>query len=154
MTPDSSRRPRVPMQGRYRDLPCCEQSDDVQAVFPAVTTSIPAARIWACHQLTRYGQGQAAELVALLVTELTTNVLQHTCSARFTVRLSLTDRVEVAVHDNDPATTPRVIGDSEQEDSGRGLALIEAFSDAWGHHSTANGKWVWFRLDPDPWATE
>ncbi|MFG2871181.1 ATP-binding protein [Streptomyces sp. NPDC048338] len=96
---------------------------------------------------------------ALGVTELLTNVHRHAQpDKRCTVEIELLlDRLTVSVRDHDPRI-PAVGGAaaaggpaSEAVDdlatSGRGLAIIEAFSESWGirTHGEA-GKVVWFTL--------
>lgn len=48
-----------------------------------------------------------------------------------------------------PSTAPRP-ADVGLAESGRGLALVEAFADAWGVRDRVVGKTVWARLLVDP----
>ena len=66
-----------------------------------------------------------------------------------------TSRLVCAVRD--PSHDSPVAGDSDDfsAESGRGLFLVDSFSDSWGWHplaGTLSGKVVWalFRLGPQP----
>jgi len=84
----------------------------------------------------------------LVLSEVVTNVVRHTSSKRFTVRVDLSDGVEVAVHDSDP-TMPKVRAAQSSDESGRGMVMVQALADDWGVHAVTGGKWVWFRLSRD-----
>ncbi|WP_274555222.1 ATP-binding protein [Streptomyces spiramyceticus] len=92
------------------------------------------------------------DLAALGVTELLTNVHRHaepdkTCTVKIELLL---DRLTVSVHDHDPRL-PTVRAADAGETSGRGLALIEAFSESWGVRPQGDtGKVVWFTLPAPP----
>ncbi|HEY6797608.1 MAG TPA: hypothetical protein VI248_23280, partial [Kineosporiaceae bacterium] len=77
-------------------------ADELLAVFPAVPSSVPTARRWACQQLILRGvDDSTAQAAALLVSELATNAVLHTRSARFTVCLDAADDIEIGVLDHD-----------------------------------------------------
>ncbi|MFJ3923112.1 ATP-binding protein [Streptomyces sp. NPDC090022] len=90
---------------------------------------------------------------ALGVTELLSNVHRHAqpdkaCTVEIELLLG---RLTVSVHDNDPRLP--VLKDSDPlETCGRGLALVEAVSEAWGarHRADSPGKVVWFSLRAAP----
>ena len=81
----------------------------------------------------------------LLVSEIVTNAVVHTASRRFVVQLDVASCVVVAVHDSDP-TRQRPRQARLWDGGGRGLALVEELSDAWGTRGVEDGKWVWFRV--------
>lgn len=139
----------MPAPTRARSLPPARVGDRRQlcAVFLATTSSVPAARAWVCKQLTDQGHEGAAQVVALLVSELTTNAVRHATTTQFRVCLHLTGHgVEVAVHDDDPATTPGIRQAGDRDEDGRGLAVVAALSHDWGIGVTDAEKWVWFHL--------
>lgn len=85
---------------------------------------------------------------ALGVTELLTNVHRHAQPDKMcTVDVELVlDRLTVSVLDHDPRL-PTLRHSGMAATSGRGLALVAAFSESWGvrPHGEA-GKVVWFTL--------
>lgn len=103
--------------------------------------------------LAEWGVGEddlaSAELV---VSELVTNSVQHgrvpgrLVELRLAYDLAKTVSVEVsdAGDHRPPATAPDDPGDLPE--SGRGLALVTAFADAWGVRDREVGKTVWARF--------
>ncbi|WKK25315.1 ATP-binding protein [Streptomyces olivoreticuli] len=97
--------------------------------------------------LQQHGRLDLADTACLLVTELVTNGVVHTKSP-VTVDLSCRSRVlRVDVHDTSPEVPARVNTGWEDE-SGRGLTLIDSCARAWGVRPAAQGpgKAVWFTL--------
>ncbi len=97
--------------------------------------------------LTRWELDRLADPAALALTELVANVVRHVPGRRCSV-LMLREpyglRVEVA--DAVPgAVIAKLAGPLEE--SGRGLALVEAVTDRWGVDERADGKTVWFECD-------
>lgn len=93
---------------------------------------------------------EKADWVVLLVSELVTNVLEHTDScAEVTLQTSI-DQLLIEVGDDDP-TAPvmrTVATDEVAEPSGRGLRLLARLVDEWGvRPRIPMGKTVWFRMD-------
>lgn len=79
----------------------------------------------------------------LLLSELVTNAVLHAQSAP-DVAISLSrERVHVEVRDQD-ADVVRPRRASDDEESGRGLALVDALALAWGETHLPDGKVVWF----------
>ncbi|MFC9700703.1 ATP-binding protein [Streptomyces sp. NPDC056943] len=97
--------------------------------------------------LTRWELDGLSDAATLALTELVANVVRHVPGRRCSV-LMLREpyglRVEVA--DAVPgAVIAKLAGPLEE--SGRGLALVEAVTDRWGVDETAGGKTVWFECD-------
>jgi anti-sigma regulatory factor (Ser/Thr protein kinase) len=97
--------------------------------------------------------GVDLDVVALLVSELVTNVVLHTRStARVRVRQDARRiRVEVS-DDHPPLPVIRSVGGPQV--SGRGLRIVEQLADRWGVEAHVagpagprQGKTVWFELD-------
>ncbi|MFI9207089.1 ATP-binding protein [Streptomyces sp. NPDC053253] len=97
--------------------------------------------------LTRWELDRLADPAALALTELVANVVRHVPGRRCSV-LMLREpyglRVEVA--DAVPGAVIAKLADPLDE-SGRGLALVEAVTDRWGVDERADGKTVWFECD-------
>lgn len=88
--------------------------------------------------------------VQLCASELVTNVIRHLGEGvPVTVRVSRDDggRIRLEVTDPDPRVLPvlRAAVDAEEE-SGRGLALLEALTARWGVTQGPGRKTVWCEL--------
>ena len=83
-----------------------------------------------------------------MLTELATNAALHARSA-YTVHLLLDDgHLLVEVTDSSPAM-PQQRHYGTGATTGRGIALVEALSTAWGVESSPTGKTVWCRVGSD-----
>nr|WP_236055298.1 ATP-binding protein [Streptomyces sabulosicollis] len=89
-----------------------------------------------------------------VVAELVANAVDHARGRcfRFVVTRTSEHRVRIAVidrsHDEPVRKTP-----SPDEEHGRGLAVVEAFSTAWGVDPLTWGKRVWADLEGKPCST-
>ncbi|MEU5306912.1 ATP-binding protein [Streptomyces noursei] len=104
---------------------------------------------------------ELADRGQLLLSEAVTNVVAHTDSKLVRVFLSIDDHsgaLLCGVFDT-CARVPGLSGKpqdilapvdeaTEVAESGRGLALIDSLSDAWGFAKVSDGKWLWFNLFP------
>jgi len=112
--------------------------------FPAEVASITVSR----HRLEDflYDVPEDVRLVAaLLVSELTTNVVRH-AHTHFSLCADVTPlklRVEVADGTREP---PVMKAPSHEEIGGRGLLLVSRLADNWGTEPMPDGKLVWFEL--------
>ncbi|MER5632679.1 ATP-binding protein [Streptomyces nitrosporeus] len=136
--------------------------------LPSRYEAVRGARKFTRTTLTSWDLGDRFDDVALVVSELVTNALRHglPCDpaperSEGCVRLHLmrwTSRLICAVRDHSEESP--VAGEAaDSAESGRGLFLVEAFSDSWGWHPSpapaggapaegTRGKVVWalFRL--------
>ncbi|CAL9477984.1 hypothetical protein SUDANB146_02961 [Streptomyces sp. enrichment culture] len=144
-------------------------SDAASCALHARHEAVCEARRFTRGTLDQWHLGDRFEDVCLVVSELVTNALRHALPANAPrpavqeppVRLHLmrwTDRLVCAVRDpsdDGPVTRcPKDLSDDCSAESGRGLFLVDSFSDGWGWHPLAGalgGKVVWalFRL-PQP----
>jgi anti-sigma regulatory factor (Ser/Thr protein kinase) len=147
-------------------------SSSASCALPARYEAVRGARQFTKATLGQWGLNDRFDDVALVVSELVTNALRHALPADTPreiresqdppVRLHLmrwTSRLVCAVRDPSH-DSPGASGDSEDApfpdpsggaESGRGLFLVDSFSDSWGWHPLAgslHGKVVWalFRL--------
>lgn len=125
--------------------------------YPSTPRSVAAARHHVSHALAAWDIAEADLATAeLVVSELVTNAVRHglvpgrLVEVRMTYDLAKTVVIEVsdAGDRRPPATVPEDPGDSAE--SGRGLALVAAFTDAWGIRDREVGKTVWARLIVEP----
>lgn len=129
------------------------RTDNAPRVLPSVElrlqkdpVSVPTARDFLSEQLTGRCPADAVETALLLVSELVTNAVRYGEEPiTLEVRPSSAEGLRVTVGDANPA--PPLVRPGLLEDTGgRGLHLLEALSDSWGHEQRGHGKEVWFTL--------
>jgi len=111
--------------------------------FPAVPESVPAARRFVRDTLS----GRPRELIQaaeLMTSELATNCIQH-AKTDFELAIDAREQIRVEVRDGDQGQ-PTVQFPTPEDQSGRGLRIVDAMSDTWGVIRSAQGKTVWFAL--------
>ena len=133
-----------------RILESSHQADDVitsvSERFPADLKSARTARRFVAGVLESWGCDELQDSAALLVSELVTNAVVH---AHSTVELAVhlrPTRVRVEVIDMAREHVRRRDA-RDDEQSGRGMALIEALAVAWGIDTLLSGKSVWFEIE-------
>ncbi|MFF8592519.1 ATP-binding protein [Streptomyces sp. NPDC015220] len=62
-------------------------------------------------------------------------------------------RMRVEVGDPDPRALPVLVRAADEDESGRGLALLDAVATRWGVERRAEGKTVWCELAEEGRAT-
>ena len=114
-----------------------------------VARSVPAARHLVAAVLAGWDAPHDADDIALLVTELVTNVIDHVGGeAAITLELALADEwLRISVADGS-SVRPVVRELSKENPRGRGLVLVQAIADRWGAEDHRGGKRVWFELQP------
>ena len=90
-------------------------------------------------------EGDAADDLALVTSELATNAVLH-ATGDFVVRVHVTGgAVRVSVFDADPE--PPVLRRSAITDpDGRGVAIVSSVAADWGVRPEGDGKWVWAEI--------
>jgi anti-sigma regulatory factor (Ser/Thr protein kinase) len=93
--------------------------------------------------------GERLDDALLLTGEVTTNALLHGGPGPITLWAGVDERrLRVEVHDGGTGLPPGFVPVAARPDElgGRGLQLVEALSDRWGHRS---GRWaaIWFEID-------
>ncbi|MDF5758779.1 ATP-binding protein [Spongiactinospora sp. TRM90649] len=130
-----------------------------QAVLQSATytlnhrpTSVRSARACTRRTLAAWALLDIADDVTLLVSELVTNAIVHTADAvRCQIELALnlsgrTLRADITDHGHSwpgPMEPPRAVPDDE---SGRGLTVVNSLADKWGVELLPDGKTVWFLI--------
>ncbi|MFB7931602.1 ATP-binding protein [Streptomyces sp. NPDC056039] len=98
---------------------------------------------------------ETTDAAVAIVSELATNVILHarTGGMRLIYELPARDRVLIAVVDRDARRLPRMrTPDPGADQTGRGLALVDALSDRWGYDRLGSKPWgkrVWAELRAD-----
>ncbi|MFF4014725.1 ATP-binding protein [Streptomyces sp. NPDC001843] len=119
--------------------------------LPSTPASVARARASVHEALASWGiDGDAADSAVLITSELVTNALTHSAGERIVCRLRLTpERLRIEVEDDNRGPSrpaPRQPGPEDQ--SGRGLLLVEALSTDWGVTGALHlyGRVVWAEL--------
>ncbi|MGI5456060.1 ATP-binding protein [Streptomyces sp. CA-249302] len=89
--------------------------------------------------------GGLADRAALIVTELIANASRHTLcpEIRLTVGRPSATRVRVGVVDREPTRLPILGQAGDDDESGRGLLLVDAVADRWGYDLHGSGRRPW-----------
>ncbi|MER6999660.1 ATP-binding protein [Streptomyces sp. NPDC000410] len=103
------------------------------------------------HYLTQWDMPDLADAASLALTELLTNVHVHVPDRRCSLLIERGPTgVRVEVRDDSPAL-PRLRVLSPDEETGRGLALVDAMVHKWGvSRNGSPGKTVWFECRAKP----
>jgi len=133
------------------------ESNGATCELPAALESVRQARHFTRATLQRWDLGILRDSIELVASELVTNALRYAVpvgTPGTPVRLSLvrwTSRVVCAVRD--PSVTAPIAKDPDYvAETGRGLHLVDSFSENWGWHPLSGaGKVVWaLFLAPGP----
>ncbi|MFH8606605.1 ATP-binding protein [Streptomyces sp. NPDC018029] len=119
--------------------------------FEAAPAELHLLRKVVKHNLEHWGARDVADEVALIATELASNVIKHVGEgASATLVLEPRgDRLRVEVHDGSRAV-PTLSAVCGEEECGRGLHLLASLCEEWGTLLTATGKAVWCELSLEP----
>ena len=123
--------------------------------LPNDPRAVPICRRTLRLILTMHGLITLADTAELLAAELVTNAVRHT-KGPVALRVRWSDgvlRVGAWDADPEPPVFPgelQVPAEGDEEDGGRGLALVRACSDLWGWQPLSRfgnrGKFVWCEL--------
>ncbi|WP_184577229.1 ATP-binding protein [Streptomyces zagrosensis] len=119
--------------------------------LPCVKESAGIARRLVRAALETWKLEALIEVSELVVSELASNSIMHSGSPHMRVAVDRTgdDRVRVAVSDKSrqaPATSHA----SDEDESGRGLLLVEAFAERWDTDYRLWGKVIWAEMVAPP----
>ncbi|SCK10178.1 Na+/proline symporter [Streptomyces sp. WMMB 322] len=92
-------------------------------------------------QLAEWGLEELVETTELIVSELTTNAMQHGIGP-IKVRL-LRDRSLICEVSDRSSTSPHLRYAATTDEGGRGLFLVAQLTDRWGTRYTKDGKVIW-----------
>ncbi|WP_345629351.1 ATP-binding protein [Streptomyces thinghirensis] len=121
--------------------------------FPCEPSTAATGRRLVREALGVWHLGDLADVAALTMSELIANAVTHTpCrSIRLIVGRPSATRIRVGVVDRAPSRLPVLGRAGEDEESGRGLLLIDGIADRWGYdlHGPNRRPWgkeVWAEL--------
>nr|WTB35369.1 ATP-binding protein [Streptomyces sp. NBC_00830] len=118
--------------------------------LPAHPESVAGARRLTRARLDEWRLDAGAhEAAVLIVSELVTNAVVHTASARVVCELHcLERRLRIAVQDQGHQPGGPKLRRTADDEHGRGLLLVDAMSSAWGSHDAGDGagRIVWAEL--------
>ncbi|WP_405795259.1 ATP-binding protein [Streptomyces sp. NBC_01506] len=116
--------------------------------MPCTARSAGQARSLVRTALAAWGLERLADTGALVVTELVSNSVTHTrtYSIRVTVSRPGETFVRIAVVDNSRTIPALRTPPGDHEETGRGLAIIDALTWRWGTDLLPGGKRVWGEL--------
>ncbi|WP_338684821.1 ATP-binding protein [Streptomyces acidiscabies] len=125
--------------------------------FPCEPATAEAGRKLVRQVLSVWRLDRIADRAELIVTELIANATRHTSCAeiRLVVRRLAPAQIRVGIVDRAPSRLPVVPGRAEDDDeSGRGLFLVEAVAARWGYdlHGSRGCLWakeVWAEIHDD-----
>ncbi len=125
--------------------------------FPGEAAAVGLAREFVAGVFGRDWPG--LDDVLLLVSEIASNAVRHTASGDgggwFDVTVSLTGRTaRVEISDRGSSSEPRIPDDGELGvdvlTGGRGMRIVDALADRWGHGGDELGRVVWFEITGKP----
>lgn len=121
--------------------------------FPCTPSTAEVGRELVRGVLGVWHLDELADQAALVVTELIANASRHTPCTQVRLVFGRTSptRVRVGVVDGCPSRLPEFSQAGENEESGRGLVLIDAISECWGYdlHGSRRHPWgkeVWAEI--------
>ncbi|MFE1437106.1 ATP-binding protein [Streptomyces sp. NPDC058739] len=121
--------------------------------FPCAPSTAGIGRERVRDVLAMWRLDSLAEPATLIVTELIANAARHTpChEIRLVIVRPTATRVRVGIVDRRPLCLPRLGQTGDEEETGRGLLLIDAVADRWGYDLIGPGtrplaKEVWAEL--------
>lgn len=114
----------------------------VTSALPQDSGAAREARKLVESQLSAWGVEFVRDDLQLIASELVTNALTHTDGPVTISLIAAPDHVRIEVADAGSAT-PTVRSPSDDDDHGRGMAIVEMLSRAWGTIATETGKTVW-----------
>lgn len=113
--------------------------------FPCEPSTAEIGRKLVRDALAVWHLDSLADRAALIISELVANAVRHTSghSIRLTVGRPSAERIRVGVVDRAPSCLPVLGSANDEDESGRGLLLIDAVADRWGYDLRGSGRHPW-----------
>jgi hypothetical protein len=120
----------------------------VEAEFDGDVGTVRSARTFVATALHGWDLDHLSEVACLLTSELAANAVCHARSMYRLVVECRASQLRIQVIDRSPVL-PRPSSTSVDQDSGKGLVLVEALAAGWGSRPAGAGKSVWFALNAE-----
>lgn len=124
-------------------------SPEASCSLEATETAPASARTFLAEALTLWDLDDVEQVVAVLTSELVTNVVRHV-GGQLWLRIRWEPpalRIEVEDQISD---LPRLRSTNPMSDAGRGLRIVEGLATRWGSEPSRTGKTVWLEMTIDP----
>lgn len=123
--------------------------------------SVRAARRWSAATLSAWGLGGLIDDATIVVSELTTNAIEHTSGSwgpkgvnlsrlRLDLVLLADGLLRIAMHDYYDCSLGVPVVPDDTDEHGRGLFIVANLAQTWGVDPTDTGKVVWCTLSACP----
>ena len=112
--------------------------------LPCEATAPRSARRWLRQQLAVDPDSSVGDLAELLLTEVVTNVVVHARTPATVRVVEEGDVVCVEVEDGSLTPPRRQEPSGGDDESGRGMEMLDALAQRWGWRRRPAGKVVWF----------
>lgn len=122
--------------------------DSVPAIDPVrPPAEVDASAVWSAV-LAHFDERDVVDDLALVVSELVTNVVRHTsCDEAAVALFRSRDTLRVEVSDGDTTPPHLTTGPVTEHGSGLGLRIVDSLSSRWGVRAATDGKTVWAEFD-------
>ena len=125
----------------------CDLTSPTEMVLPLQAEAVAQAREFLRAVICPTHHSAATADAELLVSELVTNGMRHAAPPIILrVECEGDDALRVLVCDASPVM-PHVNHAKPEDESGRGMFLVDYISDEWGAEPLKDGKATWFRLN-------
>ena len=124
----------------------CDVTSPAEIVLPLDPEAAARSREFLRTAICSIHHALVVQDAELLVSELVTNGVRYAAPPIvLRVECESADSLRVLVRDGSPML-PHVNHAQPEDESGRGLFLVDYISDEWGAEPTTQGKVTWFRL--------
>ncbi|MER7767152.1 PAS domain S-box protein [Kitasatospora sp. NPDC096140] len=113
--------------------------------LPTVPSSVGEARVFLTKTLTTWGCAERTDDACLLLSEILTNSVQHGQGPIELLLRRTSTELTVEIGDRSSQLPHPRLATSDEE-SGRGLIIVDALADGWGVRPSGSGKTIWFTL--------
>ena len=110
--------------------------------FLPVPRAVPALRRFVSKTLQSWGEDLLVPDAVLVTSELATNAINHADSPFHASVVRSEGVVRISIEDGGPGSAAQQVA-SHEDVSGRGISIVEALAQQWGHDQRPDGKVVW-----------